>query len=147
MDPKRVPQIIIIFIVGIAITLSLVIILPLVTQPHYTVISTGNLVEIDGSHTGSGEVQIIQYDNGSYSVHFIAVVISVGADLHVYISNKSSFSGAGDSPGNFTDLGKLPFQTGTFFVSIPDGTDISLYKSVLIYCVVCTAVYTYATQS
>lgn len=50
-----------------------------------------------------------------------------------------------DDPGNYVDLGELPAQTGTFSVSIPSGTDIAQYKSVLIRCEPFSVVFTYAT--
>lgn len=110
-----------------------------------TVISEGNLVRIDSSHWGTGVVQIVQDEDGNYFVYFIDVEIASGPQLLVYLSDKPTFSGTNDSPGNYIDLGELPAQSGSFSVSIPSGTDIAQYKSVLIWCEPFSVVFTYAT--
>jgi len=110
-----------------------------------TILSEGNLVRIDNSHWGTGVVQIVQDDEGNYFVYFIDVEIASGPQLLVYLSDKPTFSGTNDDPGNYIDLGELPAQTGTFAVSIPAGTDIAKYKSALIWCEPFSVVFTYAT--
>jgi hypothetical protein len=110
-----------------------------------TILSEGNLVRIDNSHWGTGVVQIVQDDDGNYFVYFIDVEIASGPQLIVYLSDKPTFSGTNDSPGNYIDLGELPAQSGSFSVSIPTGTNIGLYKSVMIWCEPFSVVFTYAT--
>jgi len=110
-----------------------------------TVLSEGDLVRIDNSHWGTGVVQIVQDEDGNYYVYFVDVEIASGPQLLVYLSDKPTFSGTNDSPGNYIDLGELPAQSGSFSVSIPPGTNISLYKSVMIWCEPFSVVFTYAT--
>ena len=110
-----------------------------------TVLFEGNLVRIDNSHWGTGVVQIVQDEAGNYFVYFIDVEIASGPQLLVYLSDKATFAGTNDDPGNYIDLGELPAQSGTFAVSIPTGTDIAQYKSVLIWCEPFSVVFTYAT--
>ena len=110
-----------------------------------TFISEGNLIRIDSSHWGTGVVQIGQDEAGNYFVYFVDVEIADGPGLYVYLSDKPTFSGTNDDPGNYIDLGELPAQSGTFAVSIPAGTDIAQYKSVLIWCEPISVVFTYAT--
>lgn len=110
-----------------------------------TILSEGDLVRIDDSHWGTGVVQIVQDEDGNYFVYFIDVEIASGPQLLVYLSDKSTFSGTNDSPGSYIDLGELPAQSGSFSVSIPSGTNIVQYKSVLIWCEPFSVVFTYAT--
>ena len=110
-----------------------------------TVISEGNLVRIDNSHWGTGVVQLVQDEDGNYFVYFVDVEIASGPQLLVYLSDKPTFTGTSDSPGNYIDLGELPAQSGSFSVSIPTGTNIGLYKSVMIWCEPFSVVFTYAT--
>ncbi len=112
----------------------------------YETIYTGNLVKMDDAHFGSGEVQLIKYSNGSHAIYFIDVEIANGPALYVYLSKKSEFSGIYDSPGEFIDLGTLPAQSGTFEVKINDAFEnIESYKSVLIWCLPFSVVFSYAT--
>ncbi|TXT56152.1 MAG: hypothetical protein BAJALOKI2v1_630017 [Promethearchaeota archaeon] len=63
-----------------------------------------------------------------------------------YLSEKSTFSGTQDEPGNYIDFGRLPAQSGTF-ITIMNITieDIKKYGSVLIWCEPFKVVFTYAS--
>ena len=101
---------------------------------------------MDSAHRGSGTVQLIKKGVGNYSIYFINVSIVSGPDLYVYLSKKSSFSGIRDSPGEYVDLGELPALSGTFEVEIFEYMGlIEDYKSVLIWCLPYSVVFTYAS--
>ncbi|MFQ5834117.1 MAG: DM13 domain-containing protein [Candidatus Thorarchaeota archaeon] len=113
-------------------------------QPEFTVLLSGSLQEVDASHTGSGTVQLVQSDTGNQSILFIDVFITSGPDLYVYLSNKSSFSGIYDDPGEYVSLGLTPAVTGSFTVPIPENINGTDYASVLIWCQAYAVLFTYA---
>jgi len=112
-----------------------------------TVLSSGSFVQFDTAHWGEGPVQIVQLENDDLQVQFDNVEIANGPDLYVYLSNKSIFYGTFDSPGDYIDLGLLPYNKGTFSIAIPESTDINDVKSILIWCLQFTVVFTYAALS
>lgn len=103
----------------------------------------GKLKDIDSVHKGDGDVYIVS-QGGLEKVLFVNVVITNGPDLYVYLSDKTSFSGTGDSPGSFKSLGTLDYTHGNFSVSIPGGTPLNNFNSVLIYCKQFSVVFTWA---
>jgi hypothetical protein len=112
-----------------------------------TTLSSGSLEELDTSHWGQGTVRIVQLEGDDLQVQFVNVEIANGPDLYIYLSNKSTFTGPFDAAGDIIDLGLLPFNKGRFSVNIPGSEDISEVKSVLIWCLQFTVVFTYATLS
>lgn len=109
------------------------------------VLSTGELVQIDSQHHGTGTVYIVENQQSAKFVLFEDVVIANGPALYVYLSDKSTFSGISDSAGTFYDLGPLAFTRGNFNVSIPNEVVVSDYQSVLIWCQPFNIVFTWAT--
>lgn len=105
----------------------------------------GNFVNIDSTHTGDGIFRIIELSNGDRGLYFINVDIANGPALVVYLSDKMSFSSAGDSAGSYIKLGDLPANNGNFSVSIPNEVILENYKSVLIWCEPFEVVFTYAS--
>jgi hypothetical protein len=65
--------------------------------------------------------------------------VTNGPDLRVILSPDPE--GGGDG----LDLGKLKATDGTFSYAIPDGTDLTPYRSVTIFCVAFPTVFAYAT--
>ncbi len=109
------------------------------------ILAEGELVRFDAAHWGEGKVRLFLKSNGNYYVSFVSVTINPGPDLYVYLSKKVSFSGPSDTPGEYLDLGKLPDNSGTFEVGITENIDPSDYKSVIIWCLPFSVVFTYAT--
>ena len=140
-----------ILVIGGGITLGYFLLNPLgggnETLAPGTITKSGTLVEIDGSHYGHGVVNIVVIAGGSEQIQFVDVDIANGPDLYVYLSYKSTFSGTGDDPGTYLDLGLLPFNSGNFSVSIPTSVDTTPYNSVLIWCLQFSVVFTYASLS
>ena len=113
-------------------------------ENNRTILLTGQLNAIDGSHYGSGTVRIIQEENNSLNLYFINVDIAIGPDLYIYLSNKGSFSGTGDNPGTYYDLGILKQNEGNFTVNIPQEVNIEDYHSILIYCKLYSVLFSWA---
>jgi len=56
------------------------------------------LAYLDVDHYGTGVVELIQNEDGSYSLYFIDVFITESGELHLYLSNKIGVSGSLDGP-------------------------------------------------
>lgn len=110
-----------------------------------TILKTGSLEILDGSHWGNGTINLVEKSDGSRTLYFIEVEIATGPDLYVYISKKSNFSGPTDTPGEFFNLGRLRALQGTFEVHVSSNLDIGLYNPVLIWCLFFTVIFTYAS--
>lgn len=108
-------------------------------------IAKGELVRIENNHYGEGNVSLVLV-NETYVIQFINVTIADGPDLYVYLSEKSSYSGTQDDPGEYKDLGRLRAQSGSFEVKVNKQiSTINNYHSVLIWCKAFSVVFTYAT--
>ncbi len=83
---------------------------------------------------GNGTVQIIPLENLDVKVQFFEVKIANEPDLYVYLSNKSSFTGISDIPGDFINLGRLPYNQGNFSFGISLSINLEDVNSVLIWC-------------
>ena len=114
-------------------------------NPNVTILKTGSLEILDSSHWGNGTVNLVEKPDGSRALYFIDVEIATGPDLYVYLSKKANFSGPTDTPGEFNNLGMLRAFKGTFEVHVSSSLDIGLYKSVLIWCLAFTVIFTYAS--
>ncbi len=102
---------------------------------------------LDVDHYGTGVVELIQNEDGSYSLYFIGVFITEAGELHLYLSNKTGVSGSLDGLGNHTDLGEMYSFEGTFFFPIPININVSHYNSIILFCHLCLNIFTYAILS
>ena len=80
-------------------------------------------------------------------MQFVDVEIANGPDLYVYLSDKTFFSGIHDDPGNYIDLGFLPYNAGRFSMNIDNSTSLNNVSSVLIWCKQVSVAFTYASLS
>ncbi|MHA2260731.1 MAG: DM13 domain-containing protein [Promethearchaeota archaeon] len=112
-----------------------------------TILSEGTFVQIDSSHWGRGKAQIVHVASDNLQVQLVEVEIANGPDLFVYLSDKSSFQGISDSPGNFINVGRLSSNKGNFSYNIPSDSDIGDIKAVLIWCRAFAVLFTYAVLS
>lgn len=110
-------------------------------------IRSGELNFIDNAHWGEGTVNLVQDQNGTYYLSFENVEIANGPSLVVYLSDKTSFSGTRDDPGNYFSLGGLPANIGTFNIELPSEVNVEEFNSVLIWCDPFSVVFTWATLS
>jgi hypothetical protein len=86
-------------------------------------------------HTGSGAVQLLKQIDGTYIVRLESFQVENGPKLEVYFSKaiKPSSSAAVSSAG-FINLGDLKSTNGSQNYLVPVGTDVSQFKSVVIWC-------------
>ncbi|MHA1984537.1 MAG: DM13 domain-containing protein [Candidatus Hodarchaeales archaeon] len=109
------------------------------------VLLVGTLQQMDSAHWGKGNVSIINASSNLKLFFHNNVEINSGPDLYIYLSKNPSFSSINDDPGEYIDLGKLPQQNGPFNVSITGITTVSEYKSVVIWCLPFTVIFSFAS--
>jgi hypothetical protein len=81
----------------------------------------------DGIHNAEGMAKVIQLDDASMILRLENFKATNGPDLYVYLSTDNSAS-------DFVNLGRLKGNIGNQNYDIPEGTDLSRYNSVLIWC-------------
>lgn len=86
------------------------------------------------AHKTSGTAILDKASDGHYYVRFENFSTENGPDLFVYLSAVAGDSKESDFPGEFVDLGKLKGNIGNQNYLVPDGADLSKYKSVIIWC-------------
>ena len=86
-------------------------------------------------HTGSGTAKLLKQTDGSYIVRLENFQTENGPKLEVYLSKavKPNSSAAVSSAG-FINLGDLKSVNGSQNYAVPTGTDVSQFKSVVIWC-------------
>ena len=81
----------------------------------------------DGIHDAQGDAHTIPLEDGSTVLRLENFISTNGPDLFVYLSTDENAS-------EFINLGGLKANKGNQNYEIPDGTDLSKYNKVLIWC-------------
>ncbi len=92
-------------------------------------IATGEFMGADDFHFGRGQALLIETAPGRYTLRFENFSVRNGPDLFVYLSPDPH--GYGE---NALELGRLKATDGSFNYEIPPGTDVSRFKSVIVWC-------------
>jgi len=93
-------------------------------------IAKGELGFVDQLHNGTGEVRLVQVGT-SFLVRFESVTISNAPDIRIYLSKDT---GGRYVEANSLYLGALKATNGSFNYEVPANTDVSPYKSVVVWC-------------
>jgi hypothetical protein len=96
-------------------------------QPR--VLTQGEFHGADDFHFGRGQALLIETEPGRYTVRFENFSVRNGPDLFVYLSTDPE--GLGDHSLN---LGGLKGTDGAFNYDVPPGTDVSQFKSAIVWC-------------
>jgi electron transfer DM13 len=89
---------------------------------------TGSFVGVgDGIHDAQGVAKVIPVEGGGNVLRLEDLVVTNGPDLYVYLS-------ADKSASDFVNLGRLKANIGNQNYPIPEGTDMTKYHTVLIWC-------------
>lgn len=89
---------------------------------------TGTFMGIgDGFHKVEGVAKVIQLGSGAEILRLENFKATNGPDLYVYLSEDKSAS-------DFLNVGRLKGNVGNQNYEIPEGTDLSKYNTVLIWC-------------
>jgi hypothetical protein len=81
----------------------------------------------DGIHNAEGMVREISLENGKQFIRFENFKVTNGPDLFVYLATDKSAS-------DFVDIGRLKANNGNQNYEVPEGTDLTKYDTVLIWC-------------
>ncbi len=107
-------------------------------EPH--VIRQGEFEGADDFHFGEGTALLIESEPGEYVLRFEDFSVRNGPDLFVYLSpNPEGYDDAA------INLGELKGTDGAFNYEIPAGTDITQYKSAVVWCKAFSVLFATAT--
>jgi hypothetical protein len=81
----------------------------------------------DGTHNAEGVAKVIPLDAKSDVLRLEDFKVTNGPDLYVYLATDKQAS-------DFVDLGKLKANNGNQNYDIPEGTDLSKYSTVVVWC-------------
>jgi len=95
-------------------------------------VKSGQFTDADNFHKGSGVSKLLKNDS-SYLLRFEDFMVTNGPALHVLLSENENPTDR-DDLGEYIDLGELKGNVGNQNYIIPEGTDFSKYKSIVIYC-------------
>ena len=99
-------------------------------QTLTSVIARGELQYVDSLHNGKGAVVVMRV-GVQHVLRFEDVAITNAPDVHVYLSRET---GGRWSETSSLYLGPLKATDGAFNYEIAAGTDLSLYRSVVVWC-------------
>ena len=86
-------------------------------------------------HRTTGTASLVRLADGSVVLRFEDLDTSNGPDLRVYLSERPPDLGWHDYGEEFIELGKLKGNRGDQNYRVPAGTDLSRYRSAVIWCV------------
>jgi hypothetical protein len=110
------------------------------------VVMDGSFTTIDTLHRGEGTASIYEVTDNLYVLRLEPFSVVAGPDLQVVLSTHDMPRTSAEALlPTYLDLGPLQSTEGSQNYSLPEGTDISPYKSVVIYSSSLNIIYTTAT--
>jgi predicted PurR-regulated permease PerM len=98
------------------------------TTTTSNVVRTGSFIGVgDGIHNAEGMAKVIPLEYGTNILRLENLRVTNGPDLYVYLSPDKDAS-------DIVNVGKLKANNGNQNYDIPEGTDLSKYSTVLIWC-------------
>ena len=97
-------------------------------------VAMGMFMDADDFHRGSGSATMFRGPDGSHILRFEDFMVTNGPALSVLISKATGITSS-ENLGEYLDLGPLKGNVGNQNYEVPAGTDVSEYKTVVIYCV------------
>ena len=89
----------------------------------------GEFYGADDFHFGRGTALLIETGPGEYTLRFEEFSVRNGPDLFVYLSPSAD----GNAEGSI-NLGDLKATDGAFNYEVPPGTDVTRFKSAIVWC-------------
>ena len=103
---------------------------PQPSQP--TVLASGTFQSLE--HETRGKALVLEVANGDRILRFENLNTSNGPDLHVYLSEIPPSDDWHAYGVRFVSLGKLKGNIGNQNYTLPDGLDLSRFKSAVVWC-------------
>lgn len=98
-------------------------------------VKSGNFVDADGAHKGSGKAEILEGAAGTLLLRITEFNVTNGPDLEVWlVKNPDPKSSADVKASEWLSLGALKGNIGDQTYIIPEGTNIEEFGSVVIWC-------------
>ena len=98
------------------------------TTTTSSVLRTGSFIGVgDGIHNAEGTAKVIPLEDGTNILRLENLRVTNGPDLYVYLSPDKNAS-------DIVNVGKLKANNGNQNYDITEGTDLSKYDTVLIWC-------------
>ena len=108
----------------------------------------GEFRDADGAHRGSGLAKVLNLDTGGALLRFTDFEVTNGPDLEVWlVENPDPNKSADVIASKWVSLGPLKGNKGDQTYVIPDGTDITEWGSVAIWCEQFGVLFSVATLS
>lgn len=105
------------------------------TLAEAEIISIGSFRDADRAHKGTGQATLVGLPGGTFEVQLSAFEVTNGPDLEVWLSAHPDPASSADVADNaWVSLGQLKGNVGDQAYAVPAGTELSLYKSVVIWC-------------
>lgn len=105
----------------------------------------GAFMDADSFHKGSGDAFVYQLSDGSHFLRLQDFQVTNGPDLRVLLVASPAPKTSGEVQENYIELARLKGNLGNQNYEIPSGIDISMYKSVVIYCKPFHVIFSVAT--
>ena len=91
--------------------------------------ASGEFSGTDDFHFGRGTASLIEVRPGRFHLRLEDFSVRNGPDLYVYLS-----TAADDYAKGSLELGRLKATDGSFGYDVPEGTDVSRFRSAIIWC-------------
>lgn len=98
-------------------------------------VAAGRFRDADRAHRGQGTAQLLRTGTGAHLLRFTGFEVTNGPDLEVWLVAEPDPQNSADVlASQWLSLGQLKGNIGDQTYLIPEGTDISAYGSVVIWC-------------
>jgi hypothetical protein len=118
---------------------------PPAAQSGPSLIGEGEFRDGDPGHHGEGRARLIRGAYGAHTVRFEDFSVTNGPDLFVILSLDPDGSRGSAASDDAVNLGRLKATDGNVNYAVPEGTDVSRYRSVIVYCRAFKVVFAVAT--
>ncbi|MEM1378844.1 MAG: DM13 domain-containing protein [Pseudomonadota bacterium] len=107
----------------------------LVNANAFEAVASGAFRDADAAHRGQGNATILRNGSGETVLRLTEFEVTNGPDLEVWLSSVADPQASRDvSNGEWVSLGQLKGNIGDQTYTIPADTDLSQYRSVVIWC-------------
>jgi hypothetical protein len=113
--------------------------------PAAGVLAQGRFIDGDPGHNGEGTARLIRGPDGALTLRFEDFSVTNGPDLFVILGTDPAGSRASAAAADALNLGRLKATDGNVNYAVPDGTDTTRFRSVIIYCRAFRVVFAVAT--
>ena len=115
-------------------------------QAEVQKVKQGEFRDADSFHRGSGQATIFATPDGLHLLRLENLDVTNGPALHVFLSPHEDPTRSSEVKlAGYVDLGPLKGNRGNQNYPIPDGVDVSVINSVVIYCKPFSVVFSVAT--